>query len=1070
MSLIAWYPLDGNAEDYTVNKNHGTPTNVSWVNGKIGQAGSFGSNSELDSNYPVATLGVVKFSGACWVYPVSSTSNVGDIDNRIFTIRRASGSTLFSIGIRNYQLRTMVFNGTAHEYNDGSFLTQNTWHHISWVYINGVLKIYINGVLDIDFPIVADTTNYFGNVIIGNLQLSTTNRAFIGSINDFRLYDHVLSQKEINELAKAKVLHYNFNKEVDEKTTNLISKSGLDFTQYGSYPLLDRVVIDDSFGVYGKALKQTITDLSINSAARITFGNSTNIPTSGQAYISVFAKCDVGETAQIRPYVYTGYTWYIMIPLDGGVNYLTSEYRRFGTYATFGTASGGPTPAFSMTYWNTNRQVGQSTYWTNAQVEFKTYATPFTPTSRDGFLADNSGYKRHSMLESNAPVWTSGKLGSGSYYSPNTTSGIISNTFTTPPHITQSFWLFPTQTLSSGTQTYQNFVCETNDSLNIFYYKVGNYIQWKLIWPDNSSSYRTAISGDLIIPNQWNHIVGTFDGNLVKIYLNGELITTQNPPYTEIKQYTTQIHFFKENHSFTDGFEKGQIDDVRIYATALSDEEVLDLYQTRVKFDDIGNVYANELVETSTLNGSHYYLIRKYVFNQVHYYNLSNPFNLDDAKVPDNPDFILNVTGLGRSDNLEISHDGKIFYVGSSDDAKATKYTLTTPFDLSTATNPITITISGMTTGELTCFKFADNGKYFYINNGSGSIVQYSLATPYDVTSKTQISSLGGFASDGPSDPAFSPDGTKVIIGGRNTAFIKGGICTTPFDIGTFIQTHTYNTPQVDPASVKWNGNGTKFYTRHASPNMVLEFTVDTPYTLNGTTYIKQVFDNPDFAAGGHEFSYLSTNIRPNDKGQMIAHELNEVGIDTKFAELNNLSLREVFIDNQILINNTFDINSLNWYSSNIITWSDGFVKIGPTTSATAYIAQNITIINGNSYYMSASVKVDNSVDDLRIYLQPGGGFTSINNPTLDTWYLLSQVVTASTETNFRFLALNTSNNTINFFLDNTYLIDLTTLGINLTKEQMDYYFNLYRQLKLTTQQQRITKDTLVINGEFKEV
>ena len=39
------------------------------------------------------------------------------------------------------------------------------------------------------------------------------------------------------------------------------------------------------------------------------------------------------------------------------------------------------------------------------------------------------------------------------------------------------------------------------------------------------------------------------------------------------------------------------MDEFQVYQTALSDSDILDLYQTRAKIDKQGNLYANEIVE-----------------------------------------------------------------------------------------------------------------------------------------------------------------------------------------------------------------------------------------------------------------------------------------------------------------------------------------------------------------------------------------------------------------------------------------------------------------------------------------
>ena len=39
MALIAWYKLDGNLNDSSGQGNVATSSNLTWVNGKIGQGG-----------------------------------------------------------------------------------------------------------------------------------------------------------------------------------------------------------------------------------------------------------------------------------------------------------------------------------------------------------------------------------------------------------------------------------------------------------------------------------------------------------------------------------------------------------------------------------------------------------------------------------------------------------------------------------------------------------------------------------------------------------------------------------------------------------------------------------------------------------------------------------------------------------------------------------------------------------------------------------------------------------------------------------------------------------------------
>ena len=67
MSLIAHYPLNGDATDYF--GNDGTSTNVTWVDGKIGQAGLFNGSSSKIHCYVESARNNVNASISCWMKP-----------------------------------------------------------------------------------------------------------------------------------------------------------------------------------------------------------------------------------------------------------------------------------------------------------------------------------------------------------------------------------------------------------------------------------------------------------------------------------------------------------------------------------------------------------------------------------------------------------------------------------------------------------------------------------------------------------------------------------------------------------------------------------------------------------------------------------------------------------------------------------------------------------------------------------------------------------------------------------------------------------------------------------------
>lgn len=95
--------------------------------------------------------------------------------------------------------------------------------------------------------------------------------------------------------------------------------------------------------------------------------------------------------------------------------------------------------------------------------------------------------------------------------------------------------------------------------------------------------------------NQWYHVALVCDGSQMLFYLNSQLI--QSKAYTDETDYAQSNNAFvigKMAYSYTNTTVyfpfNGQISDVRIYATALSANDVKSLYQNEAQLDTSGNI------------------------------------------------------------------------------------------------------------------------------------------------------------------------------------------------------------------------------------------------------------------------------------------------------------------------------------------------------------------------------------------------------------------------------------------------------------------------------------------------
>ncbi|MBN2834984.1 MAG: LamG domain-containing protein, partial [Candidatus Delongbacteria bacterium] len=118
------------------------------------------------------------------------------------------------------------------------------------------------------------------------------------------------------------------------------------------------------------------------------------------------------------------------------------------------------------------------------------------------------------------------------------------------------------------------------------YYETGwssPWTTWSLWFNENtanpgtiSSQWSTA-SPEAVSMNEWHHMAFTYDGSVVKIYVNGAEKNSYEPTGGSITQTDGNIYIGKPefaNHSFT-----GSIDEVAIWDNALSGSDILRHYQ-----------------------------------------------------------------------------------------------------------------------------------------------------------------------------------------------------------------------------------------------------------------------------------------------------------------------------------------------------------------------------------------------------------------------------------------------------------------------------------------------------------
>lgn len=210
MALQAWYPFNGNC------KNQGTgdlelniETNPTYVDsGKIGKALSTGK-LYWTASQTASILNNQKLSIAFWVYPAKEPTEDAPYNNCIFGNEVPIEDRRFSIFMYPTINDLYISWCSSDDDKTPSFVETGAfpsfkWTHVAITYDNPTCKIYINGKLIRTQTIVYNISSFADETTVIN---NSENRY----INDFRVYDHVLSEKEIKLISQGMLIHFPMN-------------------------------------------------------------------------------------------------------------------------------------------------------------------------------------------------------------------------------------------------------------------------------------------------------------------------------------------------------------------------------------------------------------------------------------------------------------------------------------------------------------------------------------------------------------------------------------------------------------------------------------------------------------------------------------------------------------------------------------------------------------------------------------------------------------------------------------------------------------------------------------------
>jgi sugar lactone lactonase YvrE len=245
--------------------------------------------------------------------------------------------------------------------------------------------------------------------------------------------------------------------------------------------------------------------------------------------------------------------------------------------------------------------------------------------------------------------------------------------------------------------------------------------------------------------------------------------------------------------------------------------------------------------------------------DRVHRYNLTTAWDITTASFVNN--FLVSAQENTPS-GLYFTADGLAMFICGTGQDNIIKYTLTTPWDLTTAglnsTSPVTAL-------NPTGLFFKPDGMKFFITVGS-RVWSYDLTNPWDVTSFTldfEFISAVSLIETTPTGIRLKPDGTSLFIIGSISDKIVEYTMTIPWDVTTarFKQDSVFSIQSIDttPSGFYIKPDGLSVYITGTVTASVYHFTTNIAWNFKNlqpvtsfsfasqdATQVRDVYFKPD--------------------------------------------------------------------------------------------------------------------------------------------------------------------------------------------------------------------------------
>ncbi len=210
LGLVAYFPLDGNANDASGNGHHGNPSGGPdfSVPDRFGNPQSACHFDQVDDYIVVTDVDGLGFTTAAmfsiWINTDSDINYAVDSDGPHVFSKGATYGALwadYALGLRSSEsfFEMSPVNNANNRYTI-PYLETNSWLHLCFVYDSPNLKVYKNGTVIADLNVLGQFRASSQPLYMAHRYDTTLRGRYKGLLDDFRLYNRALQVDEVLEL------------------------------------------------------------------------------------------------------------------------------------------------------------------------------------------------------------------------------------------------------------------------------------------------------------------------------------------------------------------------------------------------------------------------------------------------------------------------------------------------------------------------------------------------------------------------------------------------------------------------------------------------------------------------------------------------------------------------------------------------------------------------------------------------------------------------------------------------------------------------------------------------------